>query len=171
MKLHAYLGYDSDPFYWTQTPAKCHNFSDLQEFCPIDDCDAIPMCQDNFPYNDCIVYDFGIRTQPHFGVIFSKPPFNCHVFAFDPSPITKTWYETNSELKNNPNYHMYYYGGGGADENITLREYNWDQVSIYSYPSMVVANPKNCTGGDCRLKYFPSFLLNPSDAADDLPRA
>jgi FkbM family methyltransferase len=155
LKLHSYLGYESDPFYWTHTPAQCNNISHLQEYCPTDDCDIIPVCLDNFPYNDCIIYDFGIRKQPEFGVILSKPPFNCQVYAFDPSPITKEWYATNKELQDNKNYHMFDYGGGGADEEITLREYNWGQVSIYSYPSSVVRKPKNCTNGSCGYRRFP----------------
>lgn len=158
MKLNAYLGYDSDPFYWTQVPATCMNMSRLEKFCPVGvHCDVIPICLDDFPYNDCTIYDFGIREQPEFGVILSRPPFNCQVYAFDPSPITKEWYAKNSELKRNKNYHMFHYGGGGADEEIALREYNWDQVSIYSYPTYVVANPRNCSDtfeGKCRYQKF-----------------
>lgn len=160
LKLHSYLGYESDPFYWTHTPATCKNMSTLKEYCPKSYCDLIPICLDNFPYNDCIIYDFGIRQQPEFGVILSKPPFNCQVYAFDPSPITKKWYANNQELQENNNYHMFHYGGGGADEEITLREYNWNQVSIYSYPTSVVANPRNCTDGACRFQKFPTQKLH-----------
>jgi FkbM family methyltransferase len=164
-KVNAYLGFNSDPFYWTQESATCVRSSKLNEYCPgPGTCDlglVMPVCLDNFRYNDCIMYDFGIRTQPEFGVILSKPPFNCQVFAFDPSPITKAWYLNNTELKDNENYHMFLYGGGAADETITLREYNWGQVSIYSYPTVVVANPRNCTDGACRFKRFPEQQLHP----------
>ncbi|KAI2489884.1 methyltransferase [Fragilaria crotonensis] len=102
-KINAYLGFNSDPFYWAQRATTCIRQSALNEYCPHPEkCDLImPICLDNFRYNDCIMYDFGIRTQPEFGVILSKPPFNCQVFAFDPSPITKAWYENNTELKDN----------------------------------------------------------------------
>jgi hypothetical protein len=145
-KLDTYLGYNSDPFLWTKVSAQCKNMSKLNEFCGPESCNLdMNVCLDNFPYNDCIVYDFGIREQPGFGVVLTKPPFNCKVYAFDPSPITRKWFETNDGLKQNPNYHLFHYGGGGADEVITLREYNWNQVSIYSYPKRIVANPRNCT--------------------------
>ncbi len=161
LKLHAHLGYDSDPFYWSRTKAECQHVSRLEEYCTTDFCDGIiPICLDDFPYNECIIYDFGIRKQPEFGVILSKPPFNCQVYAFDPSPITKEWYADNKELQENKNYHMFHYGGGGADEEITLREYNWNQVSIYSYPTSVVANPRDCKNGSCRLQRFPKQKLH-----------
>jgi FkbM family methyltransferase len=162
--VYSYLGFNSDPFFWTKNIATCRNKTGLKEYCEGNFCffmDAMYVCQDDFPFNDCVVYDFGIRTQPHFGVILSKPPFNCQVYAFDPSPITRKWYQDNTALKSNPNYHLYLYGGGGADGNITLREYNWDQVSIYSYPTRVVATePRNCTDGACRSLKFPAQKLH-----------
>ena len=161
-KLNTYLGYNSDPFLWIQVPAACKNSTALEEYCiPARSCDiGMYVCLDDFPYNDCTVYDFGIREQPDFGVVLSKPPFNCKVYAFDPSPITQKWFETNAELKQNPNYHLFHYGGGGADELITLREYDWDQVSIYSYPKWVVANPRNCTESRCRFQKFAPQRLH-----------
>ena len=162
-KLNTYLGYNSDPFLWSNVPAKCKNKTGLEEYCvPAKSCDiGMYVCLDHFPYNDCTVYDFGIREQPEFGVVLSKPPFNCKVYAFDPSPITRQWFETNQELKQNPNYHLFHYGGGGADELITLREYDWQQVSIYSYPKWVVAKPRNCTNSGCRFQKFkPQKLHN-----------
>ena len=157
-KLNAYLGFNSDPFLWTRKSVTCKNMTMMREYCHLTasgNCDDLmPVCLDGFRYNDCIAYDFGIRKQPEFGEIFSKPPFNCQVFAFDPSPITKEWYEKNAGLKENNNYHLLLYGGGGADETITLREYNWGQVTILSYPIDVVANPRNCTNGACRYRTF-----------------
>jgi FkbM family methyltransferase len=162
--LFSYLGYNSDPFFWTKEVARCKNKTGLKEYCTgsagCQWMDAMYVCLDDFPYNDCIVYDFGIRTQPHFGVTLSRAPFNCQVHAFDPSPITRNWYINNTEIKFNQNYHLYLYGGGGADENITLREYNWDQVSIYSYPTKVIMDPRNCTDGACRSHRFPPQKLH-----------
>ena len=163
-KLDAYLGFNSDPFLATRKAVKCKNFTEMLEYCnstTSGNCDDLmPVCLDGFRYNDCIAYDFGIRKQPEFGEIFSKPPFNCQVFAFDPSPITKEWYEKNAGLKENKNYHLLLYGGGGADEEITLREYNWEQVTILSYPTKVVAQPRNCTDGACRYRTFPNQKLH-----------
>ena len=163
-KLNAYLAYDSDPFYATKVPAKCKNMTMLQEYCHKEtkcSLGTMNVCLDDFPYNNCIVYDFGIREEPDFGVILSKPPFSCQVYAFDPSPITQKWFANNQELKDNNNYHLFHYGGGGADETITLREYDWDQVSIYQYPIWVVANPRNCTSGKCRFKKFKPQKTHP----------
>jgi FkbM family methyltransferase len=164
LKLNTYLAYNSDPFFWNKLTATCQNASHLTEFCQDDVCrqsELMKVCLDDFPYNDCVVYDFGIREEPQFGVIFALPPFNCQVYAFDPSPITQKWFETNQALKQIPNYHLFHYGGGGEDETIMLREYDWGQVSIYSYPDMVLADPRNCTEGHCRYKRFPQQKLHP----------
>jgi hypothetical protein len=40
-----------------------------------------------------------------------------------------------------------------ADEIITLREYNWGQVSMYAYPDCVI-DPHNCTRRQCQLRNF-----------------
>ena len=81
------LGTDLREYACRQDPSLCHGGGwDHQ------------VCLDSFPPKPagqaCIVYDFGIREQPEFGVTLSKPPFNCEVFAFDPSPITKKWFAT-----------------------------------------------------------------------------
>jgi FkbM family methyltransferase len=157
LKLNTYLSYKSDPFFWNKITAECNNFTDLIEYCTNDECrdeELMRICLDDFPYNDCVVYDFGIRKEPYFGVVLASPPFNCQVFAFDPSPITQEWFESNTELKKLSNYHLFHYGGGGGDETITLRKYNWGQVSIYSYPQAVIADPRNCTDGACRSQMF-----------------
>jgi FkbM family methyltransferase len=157
LKLNTYLSYRSDPFFWNKITVECKNYTDMNEYCTTNECRDIELmriCLDDFPYNDCVIYDFGIRKQPEFGVILASPPFNCKVFAFDPSPITKEWFESNIELKKLSNYHLFYYGGGGDDQTIMLRKYNWGQISIYSYPQYVLAEPRNCTDGACRSKKF-----------------
>ena len=97
------------------------------------------------------------RTEPDFGVILSRPPFNCKVFAFDPSPTTQKWYASDDakELREQKNYYLFLFGGGYEDGSIELKEYNWDQVSIYQYPNRVVDNT-NCTSqGKCRYHKYP----------------
>jgi FkbM family methyltransferase len=165
-KLDAYLAYNSDPFLSTQIRSHCTNQTTLEEYCRDihtsifnneKDCHSShSLCLDHFPPpQNCIVYDFGIREEPDFGVILSNSPFqHCEVFAFDPSPITQKWYQDNQQ-KLPPNYHLTTeYGAGNQDEVITLREYNWDQVTIYSYPQRVL-DATNCTpSGQCRYKKF-----------------
>jgi hypothetical protein len=99
-KLHSYLAWGSDPFFSSKVPAQCEKMSYLHEFCTNipgknkpEDCNTdIGICLDDFPYKNCTIYDFGIRAQPDFGVILSLPPFECQVYAFDPSPITQKWF-------------------------------------------------------------------------------
>ena len=91
LKLNTYLSYRSDPFFWNKETIKCKKYTDMTEYCTTDKCrdgEFMRICLDDFPYNDCVVYDFGIRKEPEFGVILASPPFNCQVYAFDPSPIT-----------------------------------------------------------------------------------
>lgn len=135
----------------------CDHSTDLREYCPKDDPDCgvdQTICLDDFPYGDCVIYDMGIRREPEFGEILSKDPFNCKVFAFDPSPVTKKWYK-NSKLKKNPNYQLLHYAVGGDDGTIVLHEYNWNQVTIYQYPTFVV-NKQKCSNqtGQCKERYF-----------------
>jgi hypothetical protein len=56
------------------------------------------MCADNTPWEHngaakskipCIVYDYGIRREPDFGVQFARA--GCQVYAFDPSPTTREY--------------------------------------------------------------------------------
>jgi FkbM family methyltransferase len=155
-KLNSYLSFGQDPFLDVKTPAVCHNSTELNEYCPTYKKDkgchlGMKVCLDKITPNDCIVYDFGIR--PDFGEILSQPPFNCKVFALDPSPITQKWYERNPVLKDNPNYNLLFFGAGAKDETIQLKEYNWDQVSIYNYPTRVV-DPSRCDKDHCKYKLF-----------------
>jgi hypothetical protein len=109
-KLDTYLAFDSDPFLNNKITTSCKNKSNLEEYCHKKDkgekCGMgnMPICLDDIPKTNCVVYDFGIRNEPDFGVILAQPPFNCQVHAFDPSPITREWFEQNHELKNLPNY-------------------------------------------------------------------
>lgn len=160
-KLNSYLSFGEDPFADVRTPGHCKNATDLSEYCPPykksdKGCHlGMSVCLDNFkPGRKCVVYDFGIREQPDFGEIMSLPPFNCQVYAFDPSPTTRKWYEGNTRLKDNPNYRLFLYGAGASDETIELKEYNWGQVSIYNYPTRVV-DPTRCTKGQCKYNMFP----------------
>ena len=83
--------------------------------------------------------------------------FGCEVHGFDPSPISSEWWDSEQakELRKLPNYHFHPYGAGGTDGTVTLKEYNWRQVSILHYPSYVL----DCKGQDthCNMTY-QSFI-------------
>jgi FkbM family methyltransferase len=164
-KIDTYLAFNTDPFLSTRTSVQCKNKTKLKEYCPLIlgenyreiDCNlAQYICLDDFPYQNCTVYDFGIREEPEFGLILAGPPFNCHVYAFDPSPITQKWYQSEraKTVRDNPNYKLYHYGGWSEDGTITLRAYDWGQVSIYQFPDRVI-NPHNCSSNkQCRYNRF-----------------
>jgi hypothetical protein len=97
------------------------------------------------------MYDFGIRADPWYGLAFAKAPFNCQVVGFDPSPISIEWWKKEEQTirQDHPRYEFKEYGAGGVDGPLELMEYDWDQVSILRYPSLVV-DIKNCTSGACR---------------------
>lgn len=103
----------------------------------------------------CVVYDYGIRRSPEFGLAFANEPFQCHVFGFDPSPITVQWWkEKEQEIKQKypTRYTFEAIGAGGHDGPLVLREYDWGQVSIIEFPQRVV-DTNNCTAeGACRYK-------------------
>lgn len=88
---------------------------------------------------NCLVYDFGIRAQPQFGSTLARV-FGCEVHAFDPSPVSTDWWNSDDakKLRELPNYHFHPYGTGGIDGSIILKEYNWGQVSILRYPSQTL---------------------------------
>lgn len=104
----------------------------------------------------CLVYDFGIRAQPQFGATVARV-FGCEVHAFDPSPVSTQWWKSKDakQLRDLPNYHFHPYGAGGTDGVVTLKEYNWGQVSILRYPSYVLDCKKE-GGADCDLNYHES---------------
>lgn len=155
-KFDSYLGWgQNDPFYSSRIHTTCEKLKNLQGAGH-----AYTLCMDDFPYQDCIVYEFGIRTEADFGLTLMESPYHCQVHAFDPSPITKTWYNGPSptamklQRKKPENWKLHHYGGGYADEILELKEYNWDQVSLYQYPPSVV-NPQNCTNsGHCKYNRY-----------------
>lgn len=76
----------------------------------------------------CLVYDFGIRQQPEFGIALAKHA-GCEVHGFDPSPVALQWFAKAKERGELPsNYHFHPYGAGGVDGTVTLSQYDWDQV-------------------------------------------
>jgi len=79
----------------------------------------------------CVVYDFGIREQPQFGMRMALN-FSCEVHAFDPSPISTEY--ASKHLKDIPNYSFHPFGAGGVDDTVTLYKYNWEQVSQIRLP-------------------------------------
>jgi len=99
------------------------------------------LCMDNFPpktpppntKGKCLIYDFGIREQPEFGVTLADY-FGCEVHAFDPSPVSTKWAEDNLKEGKHKGYHFHPYGAGGSDGTTTLYEYDWGQVSILNFP-------------------------------------
>ena len=135
-----------------------------------------PVCLEDIPWEPsmpsgvsrpCVVYDFGVRAQPQFGMALAKV-IGCEVHAFDPSPVSVEWYRQAAARHEIPaNYHFHKYGAGGVDGHVELQEYNWGQVSILRLPQLM----KNCSGvppderlftAECKTRYVPrkSFRLN-----------
>lgn len=113
-----------------------------------------PEVQLNGKQAPCLIYDFGIRKQPQFGQVMAKV-FGCEVHAFDPSPVSTKWWESDESkgLRSISNYHFHPYGAGGFDGDLELNEYDWGQVSIIKFPTFVLdCNPKNHTGPGCKAK-------------------
>jgi hypothetical protein len=184
-KLNAYLAFTSDPFLGIKYPAQCNNKRPIKELaCSTSTCelDDQVVCLDTFPHlqgykqdlsglrgvhtkdtatastqqKDCVVYDFGIRESPEYGLAFSGTPFNCSVTGFDPSPISHEWWKRNQAKirEDHPKYTFMGVGAGGVDGSIELREYDWGQVSILQYPKRVI-DTSNCTKeGACRYKFY-----------------
>eukprot|EP00037_Helgoeca_nana_P017475 m.165652 g.165652 ORF g.165652 m.165652 type:complete len:315 (-) comp24007_c1_seq2:993-1937(-) len=113
LKLGGVSNWAKDPWFGQRvsSAAVCKKESDLAEFgCPPKQaCPGLyshKVCLDNLPrpapYGkraplrpDCVVYDFGIRAQPEFGLIMAES-FGCTVHAFDPSPVTTQWFKAVS---------------------------------------------------------------------------
>ena len=108
-----------------------------------------PICLDhgalpwrNSKKRQCVVYDFGVRQQPQFGMVLATRA-GCEVHAFDPSPVALQWFNAESKAgRIPPNYHFHEMGAGGVNGNIKLREYGWEQVSILRLPTIY----QNCSG-------------------------
>lgn len=169
LRVNAWMNWNSDPYLGsTVNSSLCKNSTDLSDYgCAKgkNGCPGLydhPVCMDNFPPTDheCIVYDFGIRENPEFGQTLLGAPFYCHVFGFDPSPITQKWYESSSKsatyLRNHANYTLFHYGAGGKDGSVQLNEYDWGQVSIIRSPLEIQRNctNKNTTRGNCALDTY-----------------
>ena len=173
-KLNTYLAFTSDPFLANKArPAICSNAVMIKkiacqtdERCELDD---QSVCMDQFPAfavgmeesatppenssanKNCVVYDFGIRESPEYGLAFAKAPFNCQVIGFDPSPISVTWWENKRDdiISKYPAYKFQPVGAGGHDGMLVLREYDWGQVSIIGFPELKV-DVTRCEWGACK---------------------
>jgi len=68
----------------------------------------------------CLVYDFGIRAEPQFGATVARV-FGCEVHAFDPSPVSTEWWESDGQncgsLCSTSNSHVIYSGAPFEPEN------------------------------------------------------
>ncbi|GAB5364057.1 hypothetical protein AAMO2058_000936800, partial [Amorphochlora amoebiformis] len=143
--LNAHTSWMKDPSFGMSVNAECKKVHNVDEHY---------ICLDNFPPKDrpCIVYDFGIRDRPKFGIQMYDE-FKCQVYAFDPSPVSVEWFTKDEEgrmLADKSYYHFYPYGAGGVDGNITLYEYSWQQVSNIHLPTTVSDDCEN-HGDGCKL--------------------
>jgi FkbM family methyltransferase len=164
-KVDSYLAYHKDPFLSTKVSTKCKQLSTIKEIaCPNNDQCAVDnsnICMDGLPFQvgddqhkkeGCIIYDFGIRESPEFGMTFAK---QCDVVGFDPSPISIDWWKKEQDAiqKEHPNYSFSPVGAGGIDGKVVLREYDWGQVSIIEFPTRVI-DTTNCNGaGACKYTF------------------
>ena len=190
LKTNAHFNFGSNPFFGSQVRSDCSKMSDLREFGCVPGEDGYQegksedtncagyfdhfVCLDRLPAPNadnekrlvegdppCLVYDFGIRDMPTFGKVMAKT-FGCEVHAFDPSPVSAEWWESDrsKELRELPNYHFHHNGAGGIDGELELNEYDWGQVSIIKYPSQTVDcddyDPKlaqqGLQGAGCKLR-------------------
>ena len=108
----------------------------------------------------CVVYDWGIREQPQFGEVLSGAPFDCDVYAFDPSPIAVKWAETSELVRERENYHFFGEGAGAHDGEVELRAYNWGQVSILRAPSHHLARTRLA---ECTIEACPTYSFDEQD--------
>mmetsp|Transcript_11403 Transcript_11403/g.32847 ORF Transcript_11403/g.32847 Transcript_11403/m.32847 type:complete len:366 (-) Transcript_11403:373-1470(-) len=174
-KVDSYLAYTKDPFLSLKTPATCSQQIYIEDIaCPGKkspcEIDNSLICIDNLPYelennangtkakpksrkkNDCVVYDFGIRESPDFGLTFTK---QCDVVGFDPSPISKQWWKNKGKeiRKEHPRYDFVDVGAGGIDGEIELKEYDWGQVSIIEFPERVIDLKRCFNHGGCKYNF------------------
>jgi len=168
-KMNSYLAFKKDPFLSNKKPATCIKSINVVKIacqgiaasaCGVDNLDV---CLDDLPYqigedskgkkDNCVVYDFGIRTNPEYGLAFAK---QCDVVGFDPSPISIEWWkEKQTEIQAKyPNYKFSPKGAGGWDGIVELGEYDWGQVSIIQFPEHVI-NTTNCNkDGACKYHFY-----------------
>ena len=165
-KVDSYLAYAKDPFLSNKAPAKCQHRMQIKDIaCPDKtkrcELDNSSICMDDFPYvidannkkKKCVVYDFGIRESPEYGLAFTQ---QCDVVGFDPSPISIKWWKAKQfdVKKKHPTYQFLGVGAGGIDGEIQLREYDWGQVSIVEFPRRVF-NTTDCnSNGMCKYTFY-----------------
>eukprot|EP00747_Dinoflagellata_sp_TGD_P032084 gnl/TRDRNA2_/TRDRNA2_135719_c0_seq1.p1 gnl/TRDRNA2_/TRDRNA2_135719_c0~~gnl/TRDRNA2_/TRDRNA2_135719_c0_seq1.p1 ORF type:complete len:312 (-),score=55.47 gnl/TRDRNA2_/TRDRNA2_135719_c0_seq1:149-1084(-) len=86
----------------------------------------------------CVVYDLGVREQADLSLNAMKD-LGCVVRAYDPSAVTARWYDAGEmrevqELKKfeqDGKYKLHRLAASGKDGNVTLYQYNWDQVAVF----------------------------------------
>lgn len=174
-KLDSYLAFGKDPFLSNNPTTECTNETSIKDIaCPDPkqkcEIDNLNICIDNFPLavednkfkpktnrkkkkKKCVVYDFGIRESPEFGLTFAH---HCEVVGFDPSPISIEWWkkEEKNIKKKYPAYQFMGIGAGGINGDIKLHEYDWGQVSILEFPYRVI-NTTACNANDqCRYSFY-----------------
>ena len=164
-KVDSYMAFHRDPFLSTKATTRCQKQVEIQKIAcegkPRCEVDNSVVCLDDLPYQilddgkkkkNCVVYDFGIRESPDFGLAFAK---QCDVVGFDPSPISIQWWKNSKEkiLQDYPGYQFAPVGAAGVDGELLLREYDWGQVSIIEFPKRVV-NTNDCdTKGNCKYTF------------------
>ena len=166
-KVDSYMAFHRDPFLSQKATATCKDQSPIDEIACVGnskcELDNSYICLDDIPFKvgddenkqkkkGCVVYDFGIRESPDFGLAFAK---QCQVVGFDPSPISVKWWETSKE-KLQKEYFSYKFspiGAGGIDGKVVLREYDWGQVSIIEFPIRVINTNACDTNGKCKYTF------------------
>ena len=148
LKVDSANNWAKDPFFAFRSTSTCKKLTKLKEFAPEEEREdgdwSLPICLDDFSSpvtdgKDCLIYDFGIRQQPHFGQMMASH-FGCEVHAFDPSAVSVDWYhglDADHPLKTMDNYHFHEYGVGPHDGITEMYEYNWGQVSTIRYPKFL----------------------------------
>jgi hypothetical protein len=128
------LNWHRDPFVGVTLASRCKKERAVDEHY---------VCMDNFPAaatQRCVVYDFGIRAQPAFGLELATEFPHCEVHAFDPSPVSIAWWASSAtdatvrQLHALKNYFFHPYGAGGVDGAVELHDYNWGQVRARQPP-------------------------------------
>ena len=167
-KVDSYMAFHSDPFLSQKEVIKCEHQSPIKQIgckgnptCALDD---QVICLDDLPYKvgqdetgprkqGCVVYDFGIRESPDFGLTFAK---QCDVVGFDPSPISVDWWKNSQkdiQSTYGDSYNFSPVGAGGIDGTVVLREYDWGQVSIIEFPYRVINTSDCMSDGHCRFNF------------------
>jgi len=161
-----YMNWITDPYAGNTVVHECKNKKEIEEhFACLDNFPPPPASASSSQNKKCIIYDYGIREQPEFGLHFAKTYPQCEVHAFDPSPKSVNWWNSENiasdelkELRALPNYYFHSWGAGGVDGKIELFGYNWGQVSSVRLPYFVSSL---CGYGDNK-----THPLNEADTMD-----